>query len=72
MSEADRAESAERWLGTVQDWIYDTTHRVGIDAWNTDPALCQARNRALRLATLARVRRDRAATGGRSRARVRS
>jgi hypothetical protein len=72
VTDSGRAESAGAWLGTVQDWIYDKTHAVGIDAWNTDPALRETRNRALRLAALARARSGRAAASGRDRARARS
>lgn len=49
-------ERAEAWLGTVRDWTYDKTLTVGIDAWNNDPALRETRDRATRLAVLARVR----------------
>jgi hypothetical protein len=58
MSELERAE---RWLGVVQDWIYDRTHAVGIDAWNFDTRLRKTSNRAYRLAALATKKRDRAA-----------
>jgi len=61
VTDFSRLDAADRWLGVVRDWLYDKTHDVGIDAWNTDPALRQARERAARLAALARARRAREA-----------
>lgn len=58
MADFTRAERADRWLAVVRDWIYDRTHTVGIDAWNSDPALRESRERACRILVRAVNRRE--------------
>lgn len=59
MSRFDRLDAADSHMGRVLDQIRRRAAASGLDAWNNDPALRQARERSVRLLVRAVNRRDR-------------
>lgn len=59
MSDFERAERADAWMGRVCDWIHGRVRVVETGAWHRDPALRQERERATRVLVRAVNRRER-------------